>query len=209
MGFKANFCCFCCCPMKPKKFTRAVAILFLVISIILCITNGVNINRVTGAYMATPIVALILSIVTVVYSIIILFTIRKGNWGLVKGYGIFCMIANIISLLLTVTSLVLYMVVAGILGGGNATVLGIALAFAVIPYAIAFVIHAWFIHLSYKVWKGADKMEEKEEEKAKKSHSSSDEEKKNRNYEAHSNNPAYPPPQQQPINPQPDNAYQA
>jgi uncharacterized membrane protein YdbT with pleckstrin-like domain len=221
MGFKANFCCFCCCGMKPKKFTRAVAILFLIIGAILCIVNGVNSTRVTGAYKASPIVQLIIAAVTVVFSILVLIKIRGGNWGLVKGYGIFCLIANILSLILTIVSLILYLVVVGILGGGNSTLLGFALIIAIVPYSVAFLIHAWFIHLSYKVWKGADKMEEKEEEEkaGKKSSSSSSDEEKKKDYEAHPQhqnayanqnpNQGYPQPEQTPVNVQPNNDYQA
>ena len=207
MGFKANFCCFCCCAMKPKKFTRAVAILFLVLSIVFCILSGVNASRVSGAYMATPIIQIILAAATVIFSIVVLIMIGKGNWGLVKGYGIFCLIVNIISLLMTVASLVLYLFAVGVVGSAvsdatnnsdvTSAVVGFALVIAIVPYTITFLVHAWFIHLSYKVWKGADKMEEKEEEKAEKKKKKKEEEEQ---YNQYSNNPNqnqayYPPPQ--------------
>ena len=198
MGWKANFCCFCCCAKKAKKLTRSVCILFIVLSTILCITNGVNVSRTTGAYMVGPIISLILNAVVVVFSIVVLIKIGKGAWGMVRGYGIFCLIVNIIALLMTIVSLALYLFAVGIIGsavqGGTndssttTAVVGFALAIAVIPYTVAFLLHAWFIHLSYKVMKGSAYMEEKEEEKA-------EEKREKENYENYNtpNDQAYPP----------------
>ena len=218
MGWKANFCCFCCCAKKAKKLTRAVCILFIILSTILCISNGINVSNTTGAYMVGPIISLILNAVVVVFSIIVLIKIGKGAWGMVRGYGIFCLIVNIIALVMTVVSLALYLFAVGVVGsavqGGTndssvtGAVVGFALAIAVIPYTVAFLLHAWFIHLSYKVMKGSAYMEEKEEEKA-------EEKRENDNYQNYSNpnqDQAYPPqgnPQFQPAEGQGLNDYKA
>ena len=94
MGFKANFCCFCCCGMKPKKLTRSVAILFIVVNAILAIMIGANMGRYKGAALISPIISLLMYAGTIVFSIVVLIMIGKGNWGLVKCYGIFEVILN-------------------------------------------------------------------------------------------------------------------
>ena len=193
MGFKANFCCFCCCGMKPKKFTKSVCILFIVLSILAAIMNIVNVSKVTGAAMATPVIGIILNLITILFSIFVYIKIGKNNWDIVRCYGMTCLIVNIISLIMVIVSLIFYLVAVGLLGsavsnstndsGATGSVVGFLLVIAIVPYTITFLIYAWFIHLSYKVMKGSDYMEDKEEEKA--------EEKAER--DAQKNNQAYPP----------------
>ena len=176
MGFKANFCCFCCCGMKPKKFTRSVCILFIVLSAIGILLNIISISRAVGVAMVSPIISLVLGLIMFFFSIFVLIKIKKGNWGIVKCYGITCLIINIIAVVMAIVGLALYLFAVGVIGSavaahdenGNATttVVGFLLIIGILPYAVFFLIYSWFIHLSYKVIKGSDYMEDKEEEKA-------------------------------------------
>ena len=177
MGFKANFCCFCCCGMKPKKFTRSVCTLFIILTAIGMLINIIDLTgkNATSSVVATSVVSLILNLIIFCFSIFVLIKIKKGNWGIVKCYGITCLVINILSVIMALVGLVIYLIAVGIIGSavsqnGDAnatgTVVGFLLIIAIVPYAIFFLIYSWFIHLSYKVMKGSDYMEDKEEEKA-------------------------------------------
>ena len=97
--------------------------------------------------MISPVITLILNLVLVVFSIVVLIKIGKNAWGMVRGYGIFCLILNILSCLMTLIGLVLYLVVVGVIGSAVQThgndsnvtgaVVGFALIIAIIPYSIA------------------------------------------------------------------------
>ena len=191
MGFKRNFCCFCCCEKKIKDFVTSSAILFIILAI-LQILGSIRSLGSKGSDFYTAIGTVILDIVIIFFSIYVAMNLKKKNYGVVRGYGIFMIIVLCIQLILVILTLVLYLLAVGVIGtavaGGGTqehedaakAIVGFMVIFAAIIYSLIFIMIAWEIHVAVGVYKASVELEKKAEKgsKSSKSSKSSDKAKK-------------------------------